>query len=194
MPFFTGLIKIIDTYRGDLLITKGISEEQFSMILSILPLIASITVTFSRKIQKKFKNKTLTFISLSYVMACIVIGIVANVLNNGIGLPIILLMYAVLKMCSATWYTVEYKYVKNFTTEEIRNKIMFIYELIGCIVASTLSLIGSAVLEKFNVERAFLLVGLGALVAIVLSLDYMRTRFGLRPKEYKKEDIEFYSK
>ena len=164
------------------------------MILSILPLIASITVTFSRKIQKKFKNKTLTFISLSYVMACIVIGIVANVLNNGIGLPIILLMYAVLKMCSATWYTVEYKYVKNFTTEEIRNKIMFIYELIGCIVASTLSLIGSAVLEKFNVERAFLLVGLGALVAIVLSLDYMRTRFGLRPKEYKKEDIEFYSK
>ena len=26
---------------------------------------------------------------------------------------------------------------------------------------------------------------------MVVVLDYMRTRFGLKPEEYKKEDIEF---
>ena len=33
--------------------------------------------------------------------------------------------------------------------------------------------------------------GLVFLIIIVLVLDYMRTRFGLKPEEYKKEDIEF---
>ncbi len=99
-------------------------------------------------------------------------------------------MYAVLRMCTSIWYILKDKYLKNFSTEKIRNKIMFTYELIVGIVSSTMSVIGSLVLEKFGVDSSFLLVSLGALIAIVLALDYMRTRFGLKPEEYRKEDIE----
>ena len=187
---FYGIIKVIDIYKSDLLISKGIPEEQFSMIFAILSLLGGVAVTLSRKIHKKFRNRTLRFISLSYVGACVLIGIVTNVCTNSVSIPIILIMYAVLRMCTSIWYILKDKYLKNFSTEKIRNKIMFTYELIVGIVASTMSVIGSLVLKKFGVDLSFLLVSLAALIAIVLALDYMRTRFGLKPEEYRKEDIE----
>lgn len=188
---FYGIITILDIYRCDLLVNKGIPEEQYTMIFAILTLLAGFSVMLSRKVHKKFRNKTLTAISLVYIACAIIVGIVANVCFNSIAIPIIIIMYTLMKMSTSIWYVLEYKYLKNFTTEEIRNKIMFTYELIGGIVTSIFAIIGSLILGGFTVEQAFLLVPLAGLILIVLALDYMRTRFGLRPKDYKKEDIEF---
>lgn len=186
---FYGLITIIDTYRSELLVSIGIPEEQFSMIFAVLTLLAAITVNLSAKIHKKFKNKTLSFLSLSYVGACIIISIFANAYNR-LSIPIILIMYVVLKVTSSIWYVLKYKYLNNFTSEDMRNKITFTYELIGSIIASIISLIGSVILDKFGINNAFILVSLAALIGIILALDYMRPRFGLKPSQYKKEDIE----
>jgi len=46
-------------------------------------------------------------------------------------------------------------------------------------------------LNMFSVQNAFLIVGLVSLALMIVTLDYMRTRFGLKPEDYKKEDIEF---
>lgn len=188
---FYGTIMLIDTYRSDLLVSNGIPEEQYATIMAVLIIIAGISVTLSIKIQKKFRNKTLTFISLTYISTCIFVGVFANATTSSITIPIIIVLFAILKMCTAVWNNLEYKYLKNFTTERNRNKIMFTYELIGGISASLLSIIGSIMLKQFSINQAFLLVSLAILVGIVLTLDYMRTRFGLKPREYKKEDIEF---
>lgn len=187
---FYGIITIIDIYRCDLLVSKGISEEQYSMVFAILTLLAGISVTLSRIVHKKFKNKTLTFISLIYITCCTTVGIIGNI-NNAITIPIIIMMYTIMKMATSMWYVMESKYLKNFTTRKIRNKITFTYELVGSIVASIFAIIGSLLLNTFKINQAFLLVSLAAIIGIVLTLDYMRKRFGLRPKDYKKEDIEF---
>ena len=188
---FYGIVEVIDTYKSELLIVKGIPEEHYSVIFAVLTLLSGIAVTFSKKICKKFKNRTLTFISLTYIISCLIISIVSLVFINNIAVPIILILYALLTMCISVWYIIEYKYLNNFTKEDSRNKIMFTYELIGGIVASIISVIGSIILDVFEVENAFLLVSLAFLIMIILILDYMRTRFGLKPNEYKKEDIEF---
>ena len=39
-----------------------------------------------------------------------------------------------------------------------------------------------------------LIISLLGLACMVLVLDYMRPRFGLKPEEYSKEDIEFEEK
>lgn len=187
---FYGIITIIDIYRCDLLVSKGIAEEQYSMVFAILTILAGVSVTLSRKVHKKFRNRTITFISLIYITCCTTVGIVGNI-NNTITIPIIIIMYTIMKMATSMWYVIEYKYLKNFTTKEIRNKITFTYELINGIITSICAIIGSLILHRFEVNQAFLLVSLAAIIGIVLTLDYMRTRFGLRPKEYKKEDIEF---
>ncbi len=188
---FYSLIEIIDTYNSDLLVNIGIPEEQFSMIFAILTFISGVSLSLKRPIEKKFKNRTLSFLSLTYIGVCIIIGVIASYYKGTIIIPIVLIMFAIQKMSISIWYILETKYLRNFTNEDARNKITCAYELIGGIVASTFSVLGGLLLEVFTVENAFLVVGLLSLACMVVVLDYMRKRFGLRPEEYKKEDIEF---
>ncbi len=185
------VIEIIDTYNSDLLINIGIPEQQFSMIFAVLTLIAGIALSLKRPIEKRFKNRTLAFISLMYIGACIIIGIVSSIFESQMVIPIILIMCTIQKINVSLWYIFEPKYLKNFTTENMRNKITFAYEFIGGIVASFFSILGGLLLNILNVKHAFLVVGILALISIIIVLDYMKTRFGLKPEEYKKEDIEF---
>lgn len=186
-----GLIEIISTYSSDLLVTIGIPEEEFSIIFSVLTLIGGISLSLKKPIERKYKNRTLSFISLMYIGACIVIGFVSSMYNSKVIIPIILAMLAVHRICKSIWYILEYKYLKNFTTEDMRNKITFAYEFIGGIAASIISIIGGLLLNVMKIQNAFLIVGLASLAIMIVVLDYMRTRFGLKPEEYKKEDIEF---
>ena len=188
---FYGVITVLDVFRNNVLIFKGVPAAEYSMIFAVLILLAGLSVKSSRKIHKKFRNRTLTVVSLFYIACCLVVGIIANVCNTNICIPLIIIMFALMKMASSVWYVYEYKYLKNFTTPEIRNKIMFTYELIGGIVTSLLSFLGSIILKIFNPSQGFLILSLIAFIGIVLSLDYMRNRIGLRPQDYKKEDIEF---
>lgn len=187
---FYSLISIIDTYNGDLLTDIGVPEEQFSMIFAILILIGGISLSLKKPIEKKFKNRTLAFISLMYIGTCTAIGAISTMYTDSFIIPIILVMYAIQHVSTSIWYILESKYLKNFTNEDMRNKITFTYEFIGGIAASIFSILGGLLLEVASVQNAFLLVGLIALASMVVTLDYMRTRFGLKPEEYKKEDIE----
>lgn len=187
---FYSLISIIDTYNGDFLTDIGVPEEQFSMIFAILILIGGISLSLKKSIEKKFKNRTLAFISLMYIGTCIAIGAISTMYTDSFIIPIILVMYAIQHISTSIWYILESKYLKNFTNEDMRNKITFTYEFIGGIAASIFSILGGLLLEVASVQNAFLLVGLIALASMVVTLDYMRTRFGLKPEEYKKEDIE----
>ena len=124
-------------------------------------------------------------------MACIVIGVVSIKFQSKAVIPTILLMYTIQRISTSTWYILETKYLNNFTKESMRNKITFTYEFIGGIGAGTFSVLGGLLLEITDVKKAFLIVGLFALACMTVVLDYMKKRFGLKPEEYKKEDLEF---
>lgn len=187
---FYGIIKVGDTYKGELLVSKGIPEEQFAMIFAIMTILAGVAAFLSRKLHKRFRNKTLTVVSSFYIGAFLIVGISANIFTNYVAIPIIILMYAILKMCSATWFILKFKYMTNFSTPAIRNKITFTYEVISGIIASIISVIGSLILKETNINESFLIVGITSAIAIFFILKYMKPRIGLKPKDYKKEDIE----
>lgn len=189
--FFYGIIKVMTTYRNDLLTDMQIGEEQFALIYAILSLIAAISSMFSRQVQKKLKNRTLKVISLSYILSTIGIGLISIKLTNYIAIPLVFILCAIMRISDSQWYVTEYTYLRNFTTYETRTKITFTFELIVGGIASFISILGALLLEYLNVRYSIILVGLLALALMTVILDYMRTRFGLRPKEYKKEDIKF---
>ena len=188
---FYSFIKVVETYRSQVLIDLKVPEEQFSMIFAALTLMGGLSLTVKKNIEKKFKNKTLTFVSLMYICACIFVGAITSMTTSQVVIPLILIMYAIMKMATSIWWILESKYLKNFTTENMRGKLTFTYELIGKISASIVSILGALLLKVLNAENAFLVLSLFALACMVPTLDYMRKRFGLRPKQYKKEDIEF---
>ena len=188
---FYGMYSLIDVYKNNLLVAKGVNEQEYAIIFGMLTLLASLSANLSSKFHKKFKNKSLTVMSLTYVGACVIIGIIANVFNNKVSLPIMLTMYAVLRINIGLWHVLKQKYLKNFSSPQSRTKISFAFELFAGIVASGFLLIGSLILKFCNIEMAFIIVSLVLLILVVLALDYMRPRFGLKAKQYDKKDIEF---
>ncbi len=187
---FYSLIVIIDTYNRELLIDVGIPEEQFSIIFASLTLIGGVALSLKKTIEKHFRNRTLAFISLMYIGACIIIGIVSCLFGGKAIIPILLVMLAVHSTTRSMWYILEPKYLKNFTKEDERNKITFTYEFVAGIVASIFSILGGLLLDIVNVRYGFLIVGAIGLIAMLITLAYMKTRFGLKPEEYSKEDVE----
>lgn len=188
---FYGIIEMMDTYRADLLVDIGIPAQYFSMIFAVLTFIRGISVSFQEQIEKRFKNRTLTVISLVYIVSAIIVGVLASAYTGSLVIAIILMMYAIQKMFSAIWYILESKYVRNYTIPETRNKISFIYEFIAGIIGSTIVILGGILLDYIPAANAILITSLISLAVMTLTLDYMRTRFGLKPEQYKKEDIEF---
>lgn len=188
---FYAALRIFDTYKSNLLTDSGVQPEQFSMIIAILSLIAALSVGFAEKIQSKFKNKTLTAISMTYLLSWVTIGTISLTMANHIAIPFILMLYVVNRICDSQWYIVRGKYLKNFTKPESRDKIAFAYELITSLAGGLAALVGAAVLKVTDIRHAVLLVALGLLAFMIVVLDYMRSRFGLKPKQYAKEDIKF---
>jgi len=188
---FYGLIKVFNTYKNDLLTDMSVTEEQFSMIYAMLSLVAAISVTYSKKIQKQFKNKTLTVLSLSYILSMVFVGIISLSVSNYIGLPFIIILYGITRISDSQWYVTEYTYLRNFTTAKSRNKITFTFELITCLGASIMSFLGAIILDYLNIRYVIIIVSLLLLAITIIVLDYMKTRIGLKPSQYKKEDLEF---
>lgn len=188
---FYSLIKTIDIYRSDLMVDIGIPEQQFSMIFAIFTLIGGVSLALKRPIEKKFKNKTLTVISLTYIVACIVVGVLSSIIKgHSLVIPIVLLMYTIQRVCSSIWWVLEAKYTKNFTTVETRNKLTFSYEFIKCTAASIVSALSGLLLKAFTIESAFIFIGILSLILMGMVLKYMKTRFGLKPSQYTPKDLE----
>lgn len=188
---FYGFIRIMLTYQSDLLVSIGIPEEEFSMVYAMLTVIGGLSMNLTRPLEKRYKNKTLTVLSMTHIVACVVIGIISSFfVGRGI-IPIIIILLAIQKIANSIWDILEYKYLKNFTNEYSRVKISFAYEMVGALGGSICSFVGGLLLNYVSIGNAYLLVGLAFIILMTLTLDYMRKRFGLRPKEYRKEDIEF---
>jgi len=47
------------------------------------------------------------------------------------------------------------------------------------------------ILDNTDINKAFIYIGIASIIVILLVLMYMKPRFGLKPSEYKKEDIKF---
>ena len=139
---FFSLIKVVEIYRGDLLLDLGVPEEEYSIFFAVLTLIGGISLSLKESIEKNFKNRTLAFISLIYIGSCIFIGIISSLWSDTSILGIILVMLAIQKVSTSTWYILEAKYLRNFTNEKSRNKIAFTYEFIGGIAVSIISMLG----------------------------------------------------
>ena len=166
-----------------------VKPEVFSMINAIFTLIAGIATTFQDKIHKKFRNKTFAVLSLTSVTSMIMIGILLLTGNNNI-LPIILILLSIRNITMSNYYVLAERYSKNFSTAKTRSRISFATEFTTNIIEAIAVFLAGMLLDATNIRFATIFIGLAFLVLFVLGLDYMRTRVGLKPKEYDKKDIE----
>lgn len=189
--FFDGLIYTSYTLRESMLTELGVLPEYFAIIVSSLTIISGIFASLQEKIHNKFRNRALTFIVSIYVPTFVIIGII-SVLNISwtIKLMLILAMYIIQYAMQSPYFTLSNVYIKNFTSSKIRTKISSTFDFIKSVSQIFIALLASYLLTVTTVENNFIIIGLLFLIIMFIILWYMKTKFGLKPEEYRKEDID----
>jgi len=190
--FFDGLIYTSYSLRESMLTEIGVLPQYFAIIISTLTIISGVFTSLQGKIHKKFRNKALTFIVSVYVPTFIIIGITASLnMPFSIKIVILLLMYTIQYAMQSPYYTLSTKYIRNFTEPEIRTKIASAFDLIKSISQVLIALFASYLLAITTVENSFIIIGTLFLLIMFGILLFMKPRFGLKPEEYRKQDIKF---
>lgn len=187
---FVALIKILQNLRNTVLIEVGMPEQYFGIIFAVLGIISGISAKNQGRIHKKYRNKTLAFLSIPTAVSCLMLGgILFCKLGDRITISCVLLLFVVQYIMKGPYYVLMKQYFNNFTTSEKRIKIATANNLCENAIASALILGASGILDAIPINYATVIIGCIAILGVVLLLDYMRENVGLKPEEYSKKEI-----
>lgn len=187
---FVALIKILQNLRNTVLIEIGMPEQYFGVIFAILGIISGIAAKNQGRIHKKFRNKTLMFLSIPTSVSCLMIGMILLCdFEMSVTTILILILFTIQYIMKGPYYVLIKQYFNNFTNSEKRIKISTANNLCENAIASCLVFGASYILDLIHIEYTMVIVGCIAIIGFVLLLDYMRGTVGLRPEEYDKKEI-----
>ena len=83
------------------------------------------------------------------------------------------------------------RYLNNFTNRKIRPKITALKNLTSNLFTALVSMLCAVMLGFTTTANTFIVVGCISTIFIVLLLDYMRGKVGLKPEQYEKEDLKY---
>lgn len=190
--FFCAFLAMYSTLRSSILTDIHLPEQYFGLVYAGLQLISGISASHQDKFHNKYKNRTLSVFATRSTISFIIIGLCTMTsLNFGLALMIILLMFALQYTIKGPYYTLAKRYLANFTTSSMRTKISLVADLLYSVIKAILCLICSALLEITTTSYVYVILGCVFTVFFIFLLDYMKGTVGLKPEEYKKEEIEF---
>lgn len=189
---FAGLLGTLTSLRSGVLQQLNVPEQYYGVIFAALGLLSGIAAKNQNRIHDRFHNKTLAVLSFPTAVSCILVGItVALKLPYNFTLIAVIILYMVQFIVKGPFYTLIKRYLNNFTTSSLRNKISSCYNLTESIARSLISLFASFLLRNIDSAGTMCIIGCFLTIALVLLLDKMDKRVGLKPEEYKKSEIEF---
>ena len=83
------------------------------------------------------------------------------------------------------------RYLNNFTNQKIRSKISAFKNLTANLAIALFTFICSLLLRKTTTANTFIIVGCLSSIAMILILEYMKDKVGLKPEKYSKEDVKY---
>lgn len=189
---FAGLLSTLVTLRSGILEQIGLSEQYFGIVFAVLGMVSGISAKNQNRIHNEYRNKTLAVLSVPTTVSCILIGFFA--LGNfsfSVTLALMIAMFFIQYLTRGPFYTLIRRYLNNFTTSSLRNKITSSYNLVESIARAVITFLASWLLRFTTASNSVLVIGCISTIAIVLLLDAMNDKVGLKPEEYDKKEIEF---
>lgn len=188
---FSGILAVLVTLRSSILSDVGVPSQYFGIIFAILGIISGISAKNQYKIHSKFRNKTLASLALPVVISCIFLGLWCNIgLNYIVTLIVVIGIFFIQYVAKGPFYTLIRQYLNNFTTSSLRNKISSSYNMLESLFRFAISLFASFLLRYTTTANTLTIIGCIATVVIVLMLDNMRSKVGLKPEEYNEKDTK----
>ncbi len=184
------IIKILQNLRNTVLLEVGMKEQYFGIIFAVLGIISGIATKNQDKIHKKYRNRTLTFLSMPTTISCLILGILLMFkIDTKISIPIILILFTIQYIMKGPYHVLIKRYFNNFTNSEKRVKIATVNNIVENLIASILIFGASFILKIIPINYTLIVIGLVSLIAMALLLDYMKGTVGLKMESYGKREI-----
>ena len=190
----SGLIYNLTTFRSSVLEGISIPEHYFGIIFAISQMVAAICAKAQIFIHKRFRNKTLAVLGIPLTISCIIIGFLAMIGTSTTFKVIIVLLFVFQGAIKGAYNVLIYRYLNNFTNRKIRTKLATIRNMFYNISSILISLFGAMLLNYTDSANTIIIVGCMMTILIILLLDYMRGKVGLKPEQYKKEHLKYMPK
>ena len=188
---FSGILSVLTTLRSSILTDIGVPAQYFGIIIAAMQIVSGISAKNQARMHNKFRNKTLATLSLPVVISCIFLGFWCNLgLNYTLTLIVVLIVFFIHYVSKGPFYTLIKRYMNNFTNTSLRNRISSCFNMLDGLLRAGVSFFASFLLRYTTTANTFIIAGCVFTLIIVLLLDRMRTRVGLKPEEYKEKDIK----
>jgi len=187
-----GLICLYDTYQVILLKELKVPALQIGLILAAFQVIKGKISKYSGKVNTKFKNKTLTIMSFAIVLSFILAGTITLFkIDDLIMVEIIVLAGIIVAGIEGIYHIIKSKYLNNFANSKILSKLYSANTMFNNLLRMIIGFIGSLILSKFNIRYTMVIIGISFLFLVYMLYLYMKPKLGLKPEQYKKDDIKF---
>lgn len=189
---FWAFYSVFGTLRSSILVDLYVPEQYFGIIIAVCQTISAISSKKHKWFHKTLKNRALSWLSLSLVSSFIITGliVVCNI-NYILSLTMVLLTIVLFGIIKGPYFTLMQKYFNSFSNSEINTKIFAIKSSLENLGRFIMSLFASFLLSITNTSYTFIIIGSIFFIIFIFLLDYMKTKVGLKPEEYSKEDLAF---
>lgn len=191
--FICSLLSILGNYEVNLLEDINLSSILIGYAGALNSLINAIASKKENKFNSILKNKSLTVLSLTLSISALVAGIcgISRIRENLVGIIIILSTYMIFGFINGMYYTIIDRYLMNFANKEIDTQINSVYNLFRNATRMIFGYLASFILGVTTSANALIIVGIIFTIIYISISQYMKTRLGLKPDEYSKEERKY---
>ena len=187
-----GIMSVLATYEISLLEELNISAKYLCTIFAILGIVSGVLAKKQEKFHNKHKNKSLSILIGVIGFAITVAGISGLISRQyRIFIAVIIIAYIIKYAYDSIYQQLIEKYLRNFANEKIDTKIFVIKNFLGSIQSAFIGIIASFLLDRMNTAYCMLILGISTLLFTIVMNKYMKTRVGLKPEEYSKDEIKY---
>lgn len=187
----SGLMYNMTTLRSGVLEQIQLPEQYFGIVLAICQIVAAMCANAQNLIHAKYRNKTLAYLGIPLTMSCIIIGFLTMTRVTISKTFLIILIFVIQGAIKGPYNVLIYRYLNNFTNRNIRTKLSTIRNIVYNISTILISLLGALLLHFSDAANTILIIGCILTAIVVLLLDYMKDKVGLKVNEYSENDLKY---
>jgi hypothetical protein len=186
----SGIIAVGITLQKSLLIELNIGTIKYTIILAVFTLFLGIGSKIQFLIENITKRKNLTFIGYSIITIIGLVGLINVIFSDSSNLIYVtIVMLALFNLLQGTYRISIKKYLNNFTTSEIRGKILSVFYIFENVGKSSFLFISGIILDAAGTRQTCIIVAVSVAIMLYFILKFMKKKLGLNPEEYSKKEI-----
>ena len=187
-----GVFNVLTNYEISLLENLDIDAKYLGIIFAVLGIISGIVTKKQEAFHNKYRNKTLCLILGGLGISIIISGIAAIIATKyRIFIIFIIISYVIKYAYKGIYNPLMDKYLRNFSNEEIDTKIFTAKNFFGSIFSVIIGVFASFILERMDIAICMTLIGIITVILTIIMDKYMKTKVGLKPEEYSKEERKY---